>query len=498
MQDVRYIVKKIIGEGVSSTVYKAFDIERQMNVAIKVFNSRRIGIGNREGELTQEHRILERLKRSKSEHIIKFYGCLTDPTFVFELCDCNLISFLNEHELDHIGIKKIMRMVLLGIRAIHEKGIIHRDIKLGNIVIKDDNVKICDFGLSCFVEENSFSYCGTRDYLAPEMERIAISAKGGVYDQKIDVYAAGVIYKTLLCRRKDVELESIQAERSVKDLIEAMTSVETKRRITAEAALKHRCFDELFIKVPDFRELRTQLKSTRYGVISKKPNYIQIEYKIEEEVHLLRIEGKKVESHQEPFSYRVSLDGEEIEERMMDNSILKRFNYLCSYFKIVCEKTIKYQKTRGDYTFTVTVNNTQCLESKWLKLKRNGESCEIVGETERGVEMKYEEIPRMVKAVFEEFEQEYRRAGSFQVEQQASLNVSVNTEPLIKKYEFVGGVGWVLKRGLCLTLLLNDGRKYFVNVEERRAMLSDGIEVKLEKLTREELQIFKKCVEKFV
>lgn len=497
MQDVRYIVRKIIGEGVSSTVYKAFDIERQMNVAIKVFNSRRIGMRNREEELTQEHRILQRLQRSKSEHVIKFYECLTDRSFVFELCDCNLISFLNEHELDQTGIKKIMRMVLLGIKAIHENGIIHRDIKLGNIVIKDDSVKICDFGLSCFVDENSFSYCGTRDYLAPEMERIAGSLKGGSYDQKIDVYAAGVIYKTLLCRRKDADLESIEAERSVKDLIEAMTTVESKKRISAEAALRHPCFKELFMQVPDFRDLRMQLKSTRYGVVSRMQNYIQIEYKNEEE-HVLRIEVKNIERQQDVFSYKVNIDGEEIEERMMDNSVLKRFNYLCSYFKIVCEKTVKYQKTRGDYTFTVTANSTQCLESKWLKLKKCGENCEIAGVTGKRVEVAYEEIPQAVRSVFEEFEQEYRKAGSFQIEQQASLNVSVNTEPLIKKYEFVEGIGWALKRGLCLTLLLNDGRKYIVNVEERRAMLSDGIEVKLEKMTREELQIVKKCVEKFV
>ncbi len=81
----------------------------------------------------------------------------------------------------------------------HEKRIIHRDLKLQNILIanadSDFDIKIADFGLSVFMkpgEEKIYHKCGSPGYAAPEMLR------GEGYDTKADIFALGSIFYNLL------------------------------------------------------------------------------------------------------------------------------------------------------------------------------------------------------------------------------------------------------------------------------------------------------------
>ena len=77
------------------------------------------------------------------------------------------------------------------------KGIMHRDLKLDNLILiskeKDDdyNFKIVDFGLAAYVEEEKHIYkkCGTPGYVAPEI----FSSLDGKYNSKCDVFSAGCI-----------------------------------------------------------------------------------------------------------------------------------------------------------------------------------------------------------------------------------------------------------------------------------------------------------------
>ena len=70
----------------------------------------------------------------------------------------------------------------------HEKGVIHRDIKLENIVFTCGMAKICDFGWSVYDNKNFRStICGTPLYFSPQI------LKGKKYNEKIDVWAVGTI-----------------------------------------------------------------------------------------------------------------------------------------------------------------------------------------------------------------------------------------------------------------------------------------------------------------
>ena len=92
----------------------------------------------------------------------------------------------------------LMKNLLGALAYMHSKGIMHRDIKPENLLLEDPqnifNVKIADFGLGAAVNQGEllFKRCGTPGYVAPE---ILVDA---VYDQKVDVFSAGVILYILL------------------------------------------------------------------------------------------------------------------------------------------------------------------------------------------------------------------------------------------------------------------------------------------------------------
>ncbi|ELA41636.1 serine/threonine protein kinase [Vittaforma corneae ATCC 50505] len=469
-------------------------------------------------EIRQEYRILKALENCNNEHLTQFYGCITENTYVFELCEYNLISFINEHDLDLKGIKKIMRMILLGIHEIHRNGIIHRDIKLGNILVKDDCVKLCDFGLSCFINANDFSYCGTKDYLAPEME--AISRKENTemaqnikfkinnckYDEKIDVYAAGIIYKTLLTRKKESDLENITVDTNIKALILSMTNPDPLKRYSAQQSLFHSSFDDLFYEIPDFSDLKNLSKITKYGKISrisdKTHNYIQIEYIYENKPRILRIEcispKNLIFQDRICFEYKIKVNELEIDKRLLSNSMIKHFNYLCSYFKIVCEKTIKYKDTDGHFTFFVTICNTKHLECDDFKIKKYKDNrCEMTaGDHQESI--KFDRIPIKARQVFEKFEKKYQTVNSFHIEQQSSMKISLNTDQLIKKYEFIERQGWALKNGLRFILLLNCGKKYTIDVEEQTISENEGVKMDITEMSVQLLSLIRQFIIKFI
>ena len=88
---------------------------------------------------------------------------------------------------------RIARQICSGLAAAHAAGVIHRDIKPQNILIEPNGgVKIMDFGIARLSEEKGMTatgvVIGTPDYISPEQ------AKGGVLDQRTDIYSAGVVF----------------------------------------------------------------------------------------------------------------------------------------------------------------------------------------------------------------------------------------------------------------------------------------------------------------
>ena len=87
----------------------------------------------------------------------------------------------------------IFTQTCVGLEYLHSKNVLHRDLKPENILIsKDDAVKICDFGWSAHGTANRVTFCGTLDYMSPEM----LNKLPQTY--KVDVWAVGILLYEML------------------------------------------------------------------------------------------------------------------------------------------------------------------------------------------------------------------------------------------------------------------------------------------------------------
>jgi len=196
MHKYRLISKK--GEGTFSEVLKAQYIKNQKYMAIKCMKAHFQNI-----EQVNNLREIQALKRlSPHPNIITLHEVLYDePTgrlaLVFELMDMNFYEAIKgrRHYLPEQRVRYYMYQVLKSIDHMHRNGIFHRDIKPENILIKDDVVKLADFG-SCrgvYSKPPFTEYISTRWYRPPEC-----LLTDGYYNQKMDHWGVGCVYFEVL------------------------------------------------------------------------------------------------------------------------------------------------------------------------------------------------------------------------------------------------------------------------------------------------------------
>lgn len=96
--------------------------------------------------------------------------------------------------------RRVLFQILTGLKYLHDNGIVHRDMKLENILVDGDvNMKICDFGMMKVFEGEGASvlktYCGTPQYKAPELRQAVHCEYEG---PPVDVFALGVVLFMML------------------------------------------------------------------------------------------------------------------------------------------------------------------------------------------------------------------------------------------------------------------------------------------------------------
>ena len=103
----------------------------------------------------------------------------------------------------------ILEQVARGLGAAHERGIVHRDVKPGNILFRADGTAVLsDFGIAKSLTGNinvtsSGAFVGSPNYMAPEQ------ARHGEIDHRVDIYALGVIFHEMLTGRKPYAADSL-------------------------------------------------------------------------------------------------------------------------------------------------------------------------------------------------------------------------------------------------------------------------------------------------
>ena len=251
-----YKYGRLLGKGAFGKVNLGLHTLTGRLVAIKSINKEKIKNERQKQKIKQETAIMEAL--SKSKNIVKIfetYETKKHICIVMEyICAGDLLTYIKKRsKLTEPVAKFIFKQIILGIKHIHDNGIIHRDIKLDNILLDlDNNIKICDFGVSRKVNNGDilFEQCGTPAYIAPE-----ILINKGYEGFGVDIWSAGVVLYAMLSGNvpfrgnnlkelhdliingtyKEIKGISTEAE----DLLKKILEVEPKNRIKTEEILVH-------------------------------------------------------------------------------------------------------------------------------------------------------------------------------------------------------------------------------------------------------------------
>lgn len=187
-----------ISSGSYGKVYKGEHKTSKRKVALKVMRKTISSCKDRQLlQLLNEINILKEIRHANIAEYIDSFIVHDTVWIVSELIDGMDLSHLNKFRvLTSEQLASICKDSLLGLKELHDKHVIHRDVKPENILLGSDGVtKLIDFGLSERDGDAKRNLVGTFVYLAPEL------ARGENYDCTIDVWALGITLLTLITRK---------------------------------------------------------------------------------------------------------------------------------------------------------------------------------------------------------------------------------------------------------------------------------------------------------
>jgi serine/threonine-protein kinase len=195
----RYEILEILGEGGMAFVYKARDTQLERFVAIKTLKPNYV---NQETFVDRFKREAKTAANLNHPNIVQIFdwGIEEEPFFVMEYIEGNTLTSIiaKNRTISLSDILFIGAQVSSGLHAAHQKGLVHRDIKPGNIMITPDGkVKVTDFGIVSLQNEESDitktgSILGTASYISPEQ------AQGKPVSIESDLYSLGTVLYELI------------------------------------------------------------------------------------------------------------------------------------------------------------------------------------------------------------------------------------------------------------------------------------------------------------
>ncbi|XP_063791645.1 protein kinase C delta type-like [Pseudophryne corroboree] len=203
----KFTFHSLLGKGGFGKVMLATDAIRNERVAVKILKKRALlkSIKKRPSIDPQDILVESQVLQLANESNFLIHGNAAFHTenylyCVMELADGgDLAHFWDENLLDLTTLKFIAAELVCGLQFMHSRGIIHRDLKLGNVLLtKEGHVKITDFGLSllnAYGETNATVLGGTPGYMAPEI----ITRQS--YNAAVDWFAFGVMLYLLALRK---------------------------------------------------------------------------------------------------------------------------------------------------------------------------------------------------------------------------------------------------------------------------------------------------------
>jgi WD40 repeat protein len=208
-----YEVLELVGQGGMGMVLRAFDEKLHRIVAIKVLAPQLATSGVARKRFVREARAAAAVSH---DHVIDIHAVEDTGTVPYLVMQYIHGISLEAHlqQVGALGVKEILRIGLQmaeGLAAAHKQGLVHRDVKPGNILLENgvQRVKLTDFGLARAVDDASLTgsgyVAGTPMYMAPEQ------ARGEPVDHRSDLFSLGSVLYTMCTGRPPFRAETAMA-----------------------------------------------------------------------------------------------------------------------------------------------------------------------------------------------------------------------------------------------------------------------------------------------
>jgi eukaryotic-like serine/threonine-protein kinase len=261
----RYRVERELGHGGMATVYLARDEQLDRLVALKLLPEQLADDETFHARFFREARLAARLGHPNVVHVFDAGEADSRPYIVMEYVPG--LSLAEYRKLPPGRVAELGVQACAGLQHAHDAGLIHRDVKPANLLLRDDGVlKVADFGIARAVESTRHTQAGTllgtAAYLAPE--QIA----GEDATTASDVYALGAVLYELLTGRPPyafdslAELAALQADGAILPAADLEPAVPNE----LEAAVMH-----ALARDPSFRPSSAAALAQELGGSAERP-----------------------------------------------------------------------------------------------------------------------------------------------------------------------------------------------------------------------------------
>lgn len=255
-----------LGRGAFGKVNLGVHILTGKTVAIKSFKLNDKEINSIRRRLHLETQLMKTLNHL---NVLKMYETFETTNYLMIVVEFisggDLLSFLRKrNKVSEPVAKFLFKQLMEGLKYMHSQGIIHRDVKLDNILLDaDSSIKLCDLGVSKLIKQGEImtEQCGTPAYIAPEI----ISGEG-YSGFGADMWSAGVVLYALLSGTMPFKANNMndlqnliissnyseikEVSKDASNLINELLELDPKKRLTADQALRH----------PFFKDVRKSMK----------------------------------------------------------------------------------------------------------------------------------------------------------------------------------------------------------------------------------------------
>ena len=450
VSDFESVSKRALGEGAFGQVYKVRHITTGSLYAIKMISKSKIIQSNLINQLRREIRIMYSLNHP---YIIKLYNHFEDEKnfyLILQLAEGGSLfnKLVKIRACDEKSAAQYLREVALAVQYLHTRDppIIHRDIKPENIFLdKDGSAKLGDFGWSCCSDNVRSTYCGTLEYLAPEM----IDRSG--HDTRLDLWNLGILLFELLTGNAPFQSNNqeelfgkIKGNRigfpknfpmAAKDLVKGLLKPNPSERITISELLNHPWVTQnpslrktcemttVTEKLPE----DTIIPDDQYKVISKTDNSkelllqekilsTQLMTKVKKcdrdlyqmEAHVRRLQDRYAEVENENSNLQGKVT--ELNMRILSNNLYQDDEDSKSQVQEdLDDKIVKIQVKLRKIEFEIRLKNKEAVEKRKYYLAKEINSCVaeslLAGLKSYGKELKW--LLNMNKSNY--FLQEFRK-----------------------------------------------------------------------------------------